>query len=150
MSTLWTPHGEHPVGGTGPSSPEAGQATPGDEPSEEELAAEIERQLLATPAEEIVATHVYNLFQLAQLHLSQHPPQLAQARVAIDAITALVEGMSGRLGQHEPDLVEGLGGLRMAFVQIHAAATAATGQAGSAATGQAGSAGQGGEASQSG
>jgi hypothetical protein len=99
-----------------------------DELTDEEMQAqmaELAEQLASTPAEVVVANHAFGLFQLASLHLSLQPPQLAQARIAIDACGALIEGMTGRLGEAEGQLVEGLAQLRMAFVQISAAAPGA-------------------------
>ncbi len=56
--------------------------------------------------------------QLAALHLSQQPPRLDKARLAIDALGMLVEGLGDRLGQHAEALAEGLSQLRLAFVRI--------------------------------
>ena len=61
--------------------------------------AELRDRLARTPAEVVVANHAYGLFELAALHLSLDPPQLSQARLAIDALAALVEGLGPRLGQ---------------------------------------------------
>lgn len=80
--------------------------------------AELSEQMAHTPAELVVANHAYGLFELAALHLSLQPPQLDQARIAIDALAALVEGLAGRLGEAEPQLIDGLSQLRMAFVEI--------------------------------
>ena len=80
--------------------------------------AELSEQMAKTPAELVVANHAYGLFELAALHLSQQPAQLDQARIAIDALAALGEGMAGRLGEAEGQLVDGLSQLRMAFVEI--------------------------------
>ena len=87
--------------------------------------AELQEQLANTPAEVVVANHAFGLFELAALHLSLQPPNLEEARTAIDALGALVEGMTGRLGDNEPELVQGLAQLRLAFVQIRAAVDAA-------------------------
>jgi len=128
MSTLWTPGGERPVGR--PAEAPAPAPPPG-EPSEEELEArvgELREQLARTPAEVVVANHAYSLFELAALHLSLQPPQLDQARTAIDALAALVEGMAGRLGEAEAPLVDGLSQLRMAYVQVRSAAGSAGGE----------------------
>jgi hypothetical protein len=81
----------------------------------------MQEKLARTPAEVIIANHAFGLFELAALHLSQQPPNLSQARLAIDALGALVEGMGGRLGEHERELIQGLSQLRLAFVQINAA-----------------------------
>ena len=94
--------------------------------SEEELAAEEElrqvaQHLAAAPVEDVVANHCYGLFELAALHLSQQPPQLDKARLAIDALGLLVDGLGDRLGQHAGALAEGLSQLRLAFVRIAAA-----------------------------
>jgi hypothetical protein len=85
--------------------------------NEEELRA-VQEQLLRTPAELVVANHAMGLWDLAALHLSHRPPQLAQARLAIDALAALLEGLRGRLGEAEATLVDGLTQIRMAFVQV--------------------------------
>jgi hypothetical protein len=80
---------------------------------------------LATPVEVVVANHAYGMFELAAIHLSERPPALGQARLAIDALGALVEGLAGRLGDAEPSLVEALAQLRLAFVQIQASSESA-------------------------
>lgn len=125
MSTLWTPDGERPVGRSQEPPPQ-----PTAEPSDAELQAqmaELQEQLAKTPAEVVVANHAYSLFELAALHLSLRPPQLDQARTAIDALGALVEGMRGRLGEGEASLVDGLAQIRMAYVQIRGEAEPAGG-----------------------
>lgn len=122
MSTLWTPGGERPVGRE-PAEPQAAAPGPEEQLTEAEMAAQMEalrQQLAETPAEVVVANHAFGLFELAALHLSVQPPQLDQARIAIDAFAALVEGMAGRLGDAEAQLADGLAQLRMAFVQIRA------------------------------
>jgi hypothetical protein len=139
MSTLWTPDGERPVRHSDPATPSQASAAPpvgaDGEPSDEEMAAqmaemaELAEQLATTPAELVIANHAYGLFQLASLHLSLQPPQLDQARLAIDACGALVEGLRGRLGEPEEQLVEGLAQLRLAFVQISGAIQAQGGPA---------------------
>jgi hypothetical protein len=138
MSSLWTPDGEVPVGRPGPAGaapaserppPKArairptdevtGQPTgpPTGEPTPEEIEA-LRAQLARTPPEVVIANHAFGLFELSALHLSLQPPQLDQARLAIDALGALVEGLAGRLGDAEATLKEGLAQLRLAFVQI--------------------------------
>ena len=74
-----------------------------------------------------MANHAFGLFELAALHLSLQPPQLPQARLAIDALAALVDGLGDRLGDAHPQLSEGLSQLRMAYVQIHRASQSADG-----------------------
>jgi hypothetical protein len=86
--------------------------------------AELEAELLAAPVEEVIANHCYGLFQLAAIHLGHQPPNLPAARLAIDAFGALVEGLDNRLGAATETLRDGLAQLRLAFVQISAAANA--------------------------
>ena len=149
MSTIWTPGGERPVRSgpeagspPGPSNPPPPPSTgldgEPDEPDEAELRQHLEelrQQLAATPAEIVIANHGFGLFELAALHLSLAPPQLAEARLAIDALAALVEGVAGRLGDQEGTLRDGLAQLRLAYVQIQAAIQAATQAGGDPASG---------------
>lgn len=112
MSSLWTPDGEQPVGRPSPD-----QLTD----HEQELLAELQEareQLASTPASLVVANHAIGLFQLAAIHLDREPPNLEDARLAIDAFGALVEGCRGRLGEEEDALVEALAQIRLAFVQV--------------------------------
>jgi hypothetical protein len=84
--------------------------------------AELQEELARTPVELVIANHAFGLFELAALHLSLQPPQLTQARLAIDAFGALVEGLAGRLGEYEHQLIDGLANLRLAYVQLSKAA----------------------------
>jgi hypothetical protein len=121
MSSLWTPGGERPVNASGPET--AG------EPSREELEAEMAEELAqiqSTPARYIVANHAIQLFQLAQIYLTAEPPAFDDAKLSIDGMAAIVEGLAGRLGDEEATLVDGLAQMRMAFVQIKAAVDAGT------------------------
>ena len=134
MSTLWTPGGEVPVddGRKAPATPPP-QGTPDqiDDPlaglSDEERAqaeqmaqqlAEARTQIANTPASVVVGNHAMGLYELGAIHLSQQPPNLEEARLAIDALGTLVEGMDGRLGEHESTLKDALHQIRMAFVQV--------------------------------
>ena len=75
-------------------------------------------ELLEAPVEVVIANHAMGIWELAALHLSSRPPQLAQAQLAIDALASLVEGLKGRLGEAERTLSEGLAQIRMAYVHI--------------------------------
>ena len=93
------------------------------------MAAQVEAmraELANSPVEVVVANHCYGLFELAAVYLSQQPPLLSQARLAIDALGSLVTGLEGRLGEAEEQLKDGLGQLRLAYVQIDGAQRAAT------------------------
>ena len=136
MSTLWTPEGEVPVGdrtAQAPSEPAASDEPGAPEgfdldslsPEEREQAeqyirelAESRERLKAVPASVVVANHAMGLYELAALHLSNQPPNFAEATVAIDALRTLLDGMQGRLGEPEATLREGLSQIQMAFVQL--------------------------------
>ena len=57
-------------------------------------------------------------YELAAIHLSQQPPNFAQATIGIDAMRSVVENLAGRLGEAEPTLKEALTQVQMAFVQL--------------------------------
>ena len=132
MSSLWTPGGEHPVEpDAAPSDPTGPQMDPEADPlaglSDEEraqaeaMAAEMaaaRQRVLEAPADMVVANHAMGLYELAAIHLSEEDPDLTAARLAIDAMGQLVDGLSGRLGEAEPTLKDALAQLRMAFVQV--------------------------------
>jgi hypothetical protein len=123
MSSLWTPEGEKPVSRDEPAAEEL---------TEEEIAERMDalrEQLASTPVEQIVAQTAYQFFEIAALHLSVIPPQLDQAKLAIDAFGLLVEGLEGRLGADGQTLKDGLTQLRLAFVQVSQASPAEAGDA---------------------
>lgn len=131
--SLWTPSGEHPVGDErpgggpapgGPGGPSAPGPVPDRGPVDGDPEATVEvlrRQLAEAPPEIVVANHCYGLFELAAVYLSQAPPLLAQAQLAIDALGYLVEGLGDRLGEAQGSLQEALAQVRLAFVQLGAA-----------------------------
>jgi hypothetical protein len=80
--------------------------------------AEVQQRIAEAPAEDVVANHLMGIYELGAIHLQQEPPQFAEASVAIDALRAVLEGLEGRLGEHEPTLAEALQQLQMAFVQL--------------------------------
>jgi Domain of unknown function (DUF1844) len=128
MSSLWTPGGERPVGrgepappaGPGPDVPgvEVDDLSPEEQAELAEQMAAVQQELLGTPVSVVIANHAVGLFQLAALHLNQRPPDLEEGRLAVDAMGALVEGLSGRLGDQEAPLKEALAQLRMAYVSL--------------------------------
>jgi hypothetical protein len=137
VSSLWTPGGEHQVPREEPGD-QSGDQSPGDgaPPSlEEELAklspeereqaeamladmAEAQQRLAEAPVEGVVANHAIGLYQLAAIHLGQQPPHLDAAKLAIDGMRALLEGLQGRLGEHEPELRGALQQIQLAYVQV--------------------------------
>ncbi|MGH8987001.1 MAG: hypothetical protein ACRDXC_00185 [Acidimicrobiales bacterium] len=132
--SLWTPSGEHRVGdersgsaptaGKRPGTADPGTADPGTaDPGTADPGdiAALRRQLADAPADVVVANHCYGLFELAALHLSSTPPGLQHARLAIDALGFLVDGLGERLGEAHPGLSDALAQIRLAYVQISAA-----------------------------
>jgi hypothetical protein len=82
---------------------------------------QVRRELASVPAAVVVANHAMGLYELAAIHLSSDPPSFKEAQLAIDAVTALVEGLEGRLGENEQTLRDALAQLRLAYVQLHSA-----------------------------
>ena len=145
MSSLWTPGGEHPVDHPTSADPADTAAPPPDHSLDDEIAAALpegvrlddlspeeragaeemikemasaRERLVNTPAAAIVANHAMGLYELAALHLSAQTPNFAEATVAIDALSAIVNGLQGRLGEAEPSVAHALDQIRMAFVQL--------------------------------
>ena len=99
-------------------------------PTEAEAAMRDARERLAgIPAEVVVSNHVMGLYELAAIHLSNQPPRLDEAQLAIDAFGALLGAISGRLGEDEATLQDALAQIRLAFVQIKASWEGAATQA---------------------
>ena len=137
--SLWTPSGERPIGEVprtqAPSGPAgAGAGGSGEAPDASDVES-LRRQLAGAPAEVVVANHCYGLFELAAVYLSDSPPRLDQARLAIDALGYLVDGLGERLGEAHPPLRDALAQIRIAFVQISATIGQADGAAGDGAAG---------------
>ena len=139
MSSLWTPSGEHqpdpsepdpsepdpsartaaPTSSTS-TSPGAG-AAPDDEAAARAEFEELRKELADTPVAAIVANHAVGLWQLGVLHLALEgdmPPRLDEAKLAIDAMAALVEGLGADLGPNEQPLRDALAQLRLAYVEV--------------------------------
>lgn len=120
MASLWTPGGEVPIDrNPAPSGDESGPATDPDQTDQTGQTDQIEqlqRQLLEAPAADVIAQHVMAFYELAAMHLGADRPRLADAKVAIDAIDAVLAGLRGRLGPAEEAIASALPQLKMAFV----------------------------------
>ena len=82
-----------------------------------EAIAEARQRIAQTPASVVVANHAMGLFELAAIHLSDEPPRLVEAQLAIDALGLLVEGLGARIGEHHDTLVSALSNIRLVYVQ---------------------------------
>ena len=78
----------------------------------------VREHLAAAPAEIVVANHLMGLYELAAIHLSQQPPKMDEASLAIDAMAAVLDSLAGRLGEAEGTLKDALHQIRLAFVQL--------------------------------
>jgi hypothetical protein len=96
------------------TNPEAEVKT---ERDEAEAHQKLIEQIASTPASLIVANHCYGLLELAAIHLSQNPPKLQEARLAIDALVAILQSLEGRLGEQEEPLKNALRDIQYAFVK---------------------------------
>jgi hypothetical protein len=79
-------------------------------------------RLAEVPVHLVVTNHVMGLYELGAIHLSAEPPDLKGAALAIDAVACLVEGLGERLGDDAPTMRDALANIRLAFVQVKAAA----------------------------
>jgi hypothetical protein len=84
----------------------------------EQAMADARSRLAEVPAEVVVTNHVMGLYELAAIHLSATPPDLAQSALAIDAVACLVDGLGDRLGPDATTMRDALNNIRLAFVQI--------------------------------
>ncbi len=118
--TLWTPDGDHPI----PPSSDGG--APADELTEEQQEqarqmahemADARQQLLEAEVSTVIANHALGIYELAALHITAENPDMVEARLAVDALGVLVEGLEGRLGDGEPTLVEALNNIKIGYVQ---------------------------------
>jgi hypothetical protein len=127
VSSLWTPGGEHDVPRTSDADgvDDLDDLEPGDEEElEDQVRAELadaRRRLAEVPVEQVVANHAMGLFELAAIHLGVEPPHVDEARLAIDALGAIVDGVGDRLGDAGPVLRDALAQIRLAFVQVSSA-----------------------------
>lgn len=140
--SLWTPDGERPVP---PADAATEDAAPDLTPEQEEQAravakelAEARARLLETEVATVITNHALGIYELAAIHLTADQPKLSEAKLAIDALAGLVEGLEGRLGDGEPTLRDALHQARMAFVQRSSAAEGESPAEGQAAAGEAG------------
>lgn len=136
--SLWTPDGEVPMDDRPGSAASAGEMlgapglddlSPADRARAEEMIAEmaeVRRQILSVPAAQIVGNHLMGFYELAAVHLDQPEPDLAEARLAIDSMIAVLDATESRLGEMGPQLREALTVLQTFYVRRSTDATAST------------------------
>ncbi len=130
--SLWTPDGEVPVDRSGDGERSASSAsemlggpdlddlTPEERAQAEEMIArmaEVQRQLLSHPAAVFIANHLMGLYELAAVHLDQPEPRYDEVRLAIDAMTAMLDATEDRLPESGPELRQALSVLQTVYVQ---------------------------------
>jgi hypothetical protein len=135
--SLWTPDGEIPVDRSKSSErpatsasemlggPDLDDLTPEERAQAEEMIArmaEVQRQLLSHPASAFVANHLMGLYELAAVHLDQPEPKYEEVRLAIDAMTAMLDATEDRLPESGPELRQALTVLQTVYVQRVSAA----------------------------
>jgi hypothetical protein len=126
--SLWTPDGERPVGNL---QPEPSRAPDPDITFEDltdeqkaqanqiaEEMAEARKRVAETPAAIVVLNHMMGLYELAAIHLSNEPPTLTEAKIAIDAMSAIAGVLEGKLGEEEATVRDALAQIQMTFVSI--------------------------------
>jgi hypothetical protein len=96
------------------SEPEAGE-------NEEEVD-EIEL-LRSTPIELILGNYIFHLIQLAAVHLAATPPQLTQAQLTIDVVSAILQAGDERLGENVTLYRGALAEVQQLYVRAAANAT---------------------------
>lgn len=120
--TLWTPDGDHPI----PPSSNDLSGAPADELTDEQQEqarqmahemSEARQQLLEAEVATVLANHALGIYELAALHITAENPDMVEARLAVDALGVLVEGLEGRLGDGEPTLVDALNNIKIGYVQ---------------------------------
>jgi hypothetical protein len=126
--SLWTPDGERPVGNAEPEpapTPEP-EATFDDLTDEQkaqanqiaEEMAEARKRVAETPAAIVVLNHMMGLYELAAIHLSSEPPALDEAKIGIDAMSAIAQVLEGKLGEEEATVRDALAQIQMAYVSM--------------------------------
>jgi len=137
--SLWTPDGEHEVPredtaeqpaqaapSAVPGAPSFDDLSPEEQAQAQAMAAELAEaraRLLEVPADMVVGNHAMGLYELGAIHLSNDPPNLSEAKLAIDAMAAIVDALPGRLGEHEEALKAARSQIQLAFVELSTAAS---------------------------
>ena len=65
----------------------------------------------------MIGQQALQFYEVAALHLSEPEPKLEEARIAIDALAAVVDALGPRLGEAHTPLTQAVHQLRLAFVE---------------------------------
>ena len=87
-------------------------------PEQDKALAEARARLAETPANVVVANHVVGLYELAAIHLGVNPPRFDDARLAIDALAAIVDSLGDRLGDDYSTFKDALANIRLVYVKL--------------------------------
>ena len=87
-------------------------------PEQDKALAEARARLAETPANVVVADHVVGLYELAAIHLGANPPRFDDARLAIDALAAIVDSLGDRLGDDYSTFKDALANIRLVYVKL--------------------------------
>ena len=87
-------------------------------PEQDKALAEARARLAETPATVVVANHVVGLYELAAIHLGANPPRFDDARLAIDALAAIVDSLGDRLGDDYSTFKDALANIRLVYVKL--------------------------------
>jgi zona occludens toxin (predicted ATPase) len=87
-------------------------------PEQDKALAEARTRLAETPANVVVANHVVGLYELAAIHLGANPPRFDDARLAIDALAAIVDSLGDRLGDDYSTFKDALANIRLVYVKL--------------------------------
>jgi hypothetical protein len=107
-----------------PHSSPGGQPGDSANPDEADALERMREQLMSISAADVVAEAAMPLLTLAYARLGLPPEEheryrdLPAARLLIDALGGMLDGVEGRLGRVEPELRDALARLRMAYVDV--------------------------------
>ena len=77
--------------------------------------------LRTTPVETVLGNHIFVLLQLGAVHLGSTPPNLTNAKLVIDTVSAMVSAVGDRLGENTSLYKAALAELQQAFVRASTA-----------------------------
>lgn len=122
--SIWTPSGEHEISQEQPGETDNPNLPPDQlSPEEHEVLTkefeETRKRIAESPPEQIIATHVIGLRELAFIHLSKETPDLEGARLAINALAGIVNEVGDELGEYTEPIKGILNEIQMAYVKIN-------------------------------